>query len=213
MVLASGSPRRQELIALLGLPVEILPAQIDESSHLGEAPTDYVARLSVEKARIAAAQVSERAWIVGADTVVVDGETLIGKPETAEEAAGILASLRGRTHQAVTGLTLLNTGTGVSRTEIVFSPVKMRQYSDEEILAYIASGDPFDKAGAYAIQDFVFQPVIEFAHCFANVMGLPLCHLSRMLAETGWGGAGSVPAACQKALAYSCPVYKAILSC
>ncbi len=124
----------------------------------------------------------------------------------------MLRRLRGRTHKVYTAVTLLNTTSGQMITEVVGSAVPMRTYSDEEIAAYIASGDPFDKAGAYGIQNSAFRPSEGFAHCFANVMGLPLCHLARMLGALGLAPTEDVPTACQQHLRYVCPIYHSVLA-
>ncbi len=124
----------------------------------------------------------------------------------------MLARLRGVMHTVTTAVSLLDTRTGQHLSELASSPVRMRPYSDAEIAAYVASGDPFDKAGAYAIQHAGFHPVERFDHCYANVMGLPLCHLTRLLTRVGLPPAVDVPAACQRHTGYTCPVYERILA-
>ena len=114
--------------------------------------------------------------------------------------------------KVLTALTLLEMATGREITQMADSPVHMRNYSDEEIDAYIASGDPFDKAGAYAIQSTSFHPVEEFDHCMANVMGLPLCHVTRMLRAAGESPNEEIARACQGHIGYVCPVYERILA-
>jgi MAF protein len=121
------------------------------------------------------------ALIVAADTIVIDGEDVLGKPCDAEEAASMLTRLRSRTHIVCTAVTVLDTATGSVRDEAPCSPVIMRAYTDQEIAAYIATSDPFDKAGGYAIQHQGFHPVESFDHCYANVMGLPICRVARLL--------------------------------
>lgn len=211
LILASASPRRRELIALLGLSFMTVPTDIDETPHSGESPIEYACRLSREKAQSAARQFPD-GLIVGCDTVVADGDTILGKPASAKEAAAVLRRLRGKVHYVFTGVTLLEVTSGRTLTETAASPVRMRDYTDQQIEAYIASGDPFDKAGAYAIQHREFQPVEGFNHCYANVMGLPLCHITRMLRQWGIGPSGDVPSACQQHIQYQCPVYESILS-
>lgn len=211
LVLASQSPRRRELLGLTGLSFEIVPTHSDESRRAGESPTDYACRLSHDKARAAAAHVEGDALIIAADTIVVDGEEVLGKPEDAGEATATLKQLRGRTHAVITAVTLYNTARDQIISEHCRSPVMMRHYTDEEIAAYIATGDPFDKAGAYAIQNETFRPALVFAHCFANVMGLPLCHINRMLWKLGVEPPNNVPDACQKGIGYQCPIYRTIL--
>ena len=150
--------------------------------------------------------------LLASDTVVsLDGEPL-GKPRDAAEARSMLQRLRGRTHQVYTAITLIDLETDEALTDLACSAVPMRNYTDAEIEAYIATGDPFDKAGAYAIQHTGFHPVENFSECFANVMGLPLCHVTRALRQLNIGPAADVPAACQVHLGYACTVFKNILS-
>ncbi len=149
-MLASNSPRRKELLALFGWPFEVLPADIDESQKSGEPPIDYVRRLACEKAQAIAA--TREGLILAADTIVVDGEELLGKPVDDADARRMLTQLRGRTHQVYTGIALIDTASGESVDSVCRTDVPMRAYSDSEIEAYIQTGDPLDKAGAYAIQ-------------------------------------------------------------
>jgi MAF protein len=136
---------------------------------------------------------------------------LLGKPESPEQAGAMLRQLRGRTHHVYTAIAVLESGGGNSAADRCCSDVPMRAYSDAEIAAYIATGDPLDKAGAYAIQHAGFHPVEQFAGCFASVMGLPLCHLARTLRKLGYSPPVDVSAACQASLKYDCPVSAGIL--
>ena len=212
IILASASPRRRELLRLLGLKFSATRTDIDETPRIGETPADYVRRMSREKAAAAAARLDGPALILAVDTTVVDGEQILGKPANAAEARAILRQLRGRAHQVYSALTLLDTATGHEVTQVAISPVRMREYANEEIEAYIASGDPFDKAGAYAIQNSTFHPVEGFDHCMANVMGLPLCHVARALVSLGEPPPADVARACQAHIGYECPVYARILA-
>jgi septum formation protein len=194
LILASSSPRRKALIATLGIDFEIIKPHIDETQHPGEAPLDYVRRLSQEKAAAVAAQHDAPALVLAADTIVVlaadtigitaDGE-ILGKPADADDARAILRRLRGRAHSVCTAFTLLNITTGEHFTDVVQTRVHMRPYTDDEIDAYIATGDPFDKAGSYAIQHTGFTPVERIEGDYNNVVGLPLdavhAALKRML--------------------------------
>jgi len=214
LLLASASPRRRELIKLLGLPVATTAADIDEMPLPGERADAMALRLSVEKARAASSDIllPVSCILLASDTVVsLDGQPL-GKPRDAAEARSMLQRLRNRTHQVYTGIALIDTDTDRLITDIASSDVRMRAYSDEEIEAYIASGDPFDKAGAYAIQHEGFHPADRFDHCFANVMGLPLCHVVRTLRQLGVEPINDVPAVCQSYLHYQCPVFEKILT-
>jgi MAF protein len=216
LLLASASPRRRELIKWLGLPVETTAADVDEVPLPGERAAEMAQRLSREKA-LAVAQPfriphSTFRVILASDTVVsLDGEPL-GKPRDAAEARSMLRRLRGRSHQVYTAITLIDLQTDRSIADLAGSDVPMRRYTDDEIEAYIAGGDPFDKAGAYAIQHAGFHPVENFSGCFANVMGLPLCHVARSLRRTGVEAPNDVPMLCQAHLRYDCPVFKEILT-
>lgn len=182
LILASSSPRRKELIGSLGILFEIIKPDIDETQHTGENPFDYVQRLSIEKAQAVADQIEGDAAILAADTIVVlaadtigvaeDGE-LLGKPADAEEARTMLTKLRNRAHIVCTAFTLKQVN-GKTITQMVKTNVYMRDYSDAEIEAYIATGDPFDKAGSYAIQHEEFAPVARIEGDRNNVIGLPL---------------------------------------
>lgn len=212
LILASASPRRRELLALFGLPFEAMASQVEERRAPGEPARDYALRLSREKALAVARLIDGAALILASDTVVVDGEAVLEKPASAEEARAMLRQLRGRVHRVYSAITVLKQPEGRLFSEAPGSPVWMRSYSDEEIEAYIASGDPFDKAGAYAIQHPEFRPVQDFSHCFANVMGLPLCHLSRLLHAAGLDFPADIASECQALLTYACPVHQAILA-
>lgn len=214
LILASASPRRRQLLALGGWSFDVRPAHADETPLPGEAPEDFVRRLSEVKARLAAPGVHGNALVIGSDTtVVLDGE-VINKPADAAEARAMLARLRGRTHEVLTAITVLDTATGAAHTDLARSRVPMRAYGEREVAAYVATGDPLDKAGAYAIQHPGFQPVArgDFTDCFANVMGLPLCHLLRRLRALGLDALTDLPAECQKFIPYECSVYPGILN-
>jgi len=212
ITLASGSPRRRELLSLVGLPFELAQVDVDETPYPGEAAAVYTARLSQEKARAALHLVAAPALILAADTTVVDGGTILGKPASTAEARTMLQQLRGHMHQVYTALTLIDAATGRSVTEVALTKVPMRRYTDDEIDAYIASGDPFDKAGSYAIQNASFRPVPSLRGCYANVMGLPLCHLLRALRAFGVVPEADVPLLCQHRIHYDCDVTKDILA-
>jgi len=172
-------------------------------------PAAYVLRLAESKARAAA--FSESAHLVlAADTTVVDTGSILGKPHHAGEARDMLLRLRGRTHQVFTALAVLPACGERVHTDLCITDVPMRVYSDTEIDAYVASGDPLDKAGAYAIQHAGFHPVEALAGCYANVVGLPLCHLANMLFRQGLPVRADLPHVCQSALGYHCPVYQQI---
>ncbi len=183
LILASQSPRRRELLSRLGLPFGVISASVDERRRAEETPEEYVRRLSQEKAQTAAVLVEGPTLVLAADTIVVDGGETLGKPGNTDEAAEMLRRLRGRTHYVTTAVTLLDSLAKRMITQDLTSPVTMRNYTDAEIAAYVASGDPLDKAGAYAIQHKGFHPVAGFDHCVTNVMGLPLCEVIRLLRD------------------------------
>jgi septum formation protein len=196
LILASSSPRRRELLASLGVDFTIVKPQIDETRRDGEEVIAYVQRLSREKADAVAAQVTSPAAILAADTIVIlaadtigiaTGGDLLEKPVDAADARHMLQRLRGRPHAVVTAITLLKLDDEPQRvTETVTTTVTMRQYSDAEIEAYIDSGDPFDKAGSYAIQNAAFHPVERISGSYTNVVGLPLEAVQRALDAIGW---------------------------
>jgi predicted house-cleaning NTP pyrophosphatase (Maf/HAM1 superfamily) len=190
LILASNSPRRKALLALTGFPFEVLAADVDEDILPGEGPDDYVRRLA-------------------ADTTVVDGAEILGKPLDHGQARQMLERLRGRVHQVYTALAIWQAGQLL--VDCCATEVPMRAYSDAEIDAYVASGDPMDKAGAYAIQHAGFHPVAELRGCYANVVGLPLCHLVRNLGAIDLQPEVDIAGQCQAALDYRCPVYEMIL--
>jgi len=207
LVLASASPRRRELFALLGLPFRAVATRVEEGVRKGEAPAEVVARLAWAKAKAAAAG-HPTALVVGCDTVVALGEEVLGKPADAEAARAMLRRLRGRAHAVYTGVAVV--GGGRRAVRVARTTVWMREYGDEEIDAYVASGDPLDKAGAYAIQHAGFRPVASWEGCYANVVGLPLCHLVRVLRSWDVHPAADVPAACQRHTGRRCRVFHSI---
>jgi septum formation protein len=209
LILASNSPRRSELLRLLGLPFEVHPADIAEVQASGEPPADYVLRLARHKA--AASAEDQPGLVIAADTTVVDGNELLEKPVDPADARRMLLQLRGRVHQVYTGIAILDADTRRSYDAVCCTQVPMRDYSDAEIEAYIATGDPLDKAGAYAIQHAGFQPVEGLRGCYASVMGLPLCHLLVGLRTLAVDIPDGLPDRCQAHLQYDCPVSRAIL--
>jgi len=208
VILASSSPRRRQLLAFLGLEFRVVPADVDESLLEGEGAPDYVRRLAAVKAQAVSAKHSD-ALLIAADTTVVDGNQILGKPVDEEDAERMLRQLRGRSHWVYTGIALARNGDLV--TDICGTEVPMRNFSDAEMTAYIATGDPLDKAGAYAIQHDGFYPVAELDGCYANVVGLPLCHLTRLLQAQNIPLNVDIPAVCRATFGYNCPVYETIL--
>lgn len=212
IILASQSPRRREYLSLLGLSFEASTADIDEAPQLNETPAEMARRLSAAKARAVAAADGNDAIVIAGDTVVSLFGAVLGKPQDPTDAADMLVRLRSRPHTVYSGVAVLDSGSGQLAPDLAATQVFMRDYSDEEITAYIASGDPFDKAGGYAIQYEDFHPVARIEGCYLNVVGLPLCHITRNLRRWGIQPGHDVPAACQDYTGRTCPVYGAILA-
>lgn len=206
-MLASASPRRQELIALTGWDVRIAAAEVDERRQQDEGPRDMTRRLALAKAKAAG---GEAGLILGADTVVVVGEQLLGKPLDLGDARQMLEALRGRSHRVVTSIALLDLDSGMQVVDTCESRVPMRRFNEADLDRYLAGGNPLDKAGSYAIQDKEFRPVdaARMEDCFANVMGLPLCHVVRNLPQAP---PVDVPVACQAHTGYECLIYSEVL--
>jgi septum formation protein len=227
LVLASNSPRRKQLLALGGWDFTVVAPQVDERVLPGETPQVYVRRLAESKAGAARQILSgeasalagrhkssvPEAIILAADTTVVfqsapdEPYEILGKPADADEAESMLRRLRGKVHQVFTGLAVARIPGDELQNEVVATDVRMRDYSDEEMLAYIATADPLDKAGAYAIQHPVFRPVQNLQGCYANVMGLPVCQAAGLLTRFGCPPASQVVQECQQAIEFTCPVF------
>lgn len=184
LVLASASPRRKELLEMLGLrDFAVVPARGEEKTEAGLSPAETVCALSLQKAREVAEGLDPETLVLAADTVVAVDERILGKPADEKEAFAMLSLLSGREHEVFTGLCLLRGGvweTAYERTAVRFRPLSQR-----EILAYIATGEPMDKAGAYGAQGVGALFVEGVSGDFFNVVGLPLCRLSKMLEKMG----------------------------
>jgi septum formation protein len=177
LILASASPRRAEILRNAGLEFEVHPAHVDETRFPGESPEDYVRRLGDAKARVAAehaARKHTRGIIIGADTAVVAAGELLGKPSGIEDARRMLRLLSGRTHDVLTGVSVLRVPEGTSALHVETTRVTFLELSNHDIEDYIATGEPFDKAGAYGIQGIGRRFVVRIEGSYFNVMGLPL---------------------------------------
>ena len=183
IILGSQSPRRRELLEKLDLPFTILTADIDETVRPELTPAQAVADISARKAAAILRQASEDDLVITADTIVVLDGQIMGKPHSPEEAEQMLSSLSGRTHQVYTAVTLPSHAR--QKTEVACTQVTFRPLDPKEIRAYIASGEPMDKAGAYGIQGRGAVLVSHLEGDYFNVMGLPLCTLCRMLRSFG----------------------------
>ena len=212
IVLASNSPRRRQLLALTGWKFTVSAADVDERVAPNESPADYVLRLAETKARAAPyGRVDADQIVLAADTTVVDGTTILGKPKDSPEATAMLKRLRGHAHQVYTGIAVFRPRDGLLLKDLCVTDVPMRDYSDEEIESYVRTGDPLDKAGAYAIQHPEFQPVARMDGCFASVMGLPVCHVIRLMRRMDLQPDSNFFLSCETLLEYQCPVSNAIL--
>jgi septum formation protein len=205
LILASGSPRRRQLLSLLGLPFLIKAAAVEEGQLPGEAPTDLVLRVSRAKAATIR-DVRPDELVVAADTIVVLDGDILGKPADSREATMMLRRLRGSPHTVYTGVAVWYRPLLQMVSTLGESTVWMRDYSDEEIASYVATGDPLDKAGAYAIQHAEFSPASRVEGCWLNVIGLPLCHLGRALSEYGIIVPPDVPSTCRAFSQRDCQV-------
>ncbi len=210
LVLASASPRRRQLFSLLSVPFIVAAADVDEEIEEGESPQEMVRRLSLAKARAVALSYPGDVIVAADTTVVLDGN-MLGKPADETEAVAMLRRLRGRKHIVFSGVTVYHPTSEQVCTELAESGVWMRAYTDGAVARYAASGNPLDKAGAYAIQHQSFNPVERIEGCYASVMGLPLCHLARTLAQLGLTLPVDVPQACQGFTGYRCLVAGEIL--
>lgn len=184
IVLASASPRRADLLASAGIMVRACPSSIDESHMEGETPEGHALRLAAEKAREVASSVNGR-YFIAADTIVVSDGEIMGKPNDAADAERMLRKLSGSAHEVITAYTVLDSLTGREISEAVKTLVYFRTLHDEEIRSYIASGCPFDKAGAYAIQGAAAQMIRRIEGSYTNVVGLPLCEVVEALRNVG----------------------------
>lgn len=215
VLLASASPRRRELLSWLGLQFETVVPEVDESPEAGEEPAFLASRLSLAKARA----VCDTNWtcsgnpevVIACDTLVALDGTILGKPRNEQEAMEMLYRLRGRSHLVYSAVTFVSPAYRRIATEVVETVVTMRNYTAEEIALYVASGDPLDKAGAYAIQHEQFRPVAGLQGCYTNVMGLPLCHTARSLRRWGIEVPADPPAVCRARTGYVCHIYPTIL--
>ncbi|MBI5569197.1 MAG: septum formation inhibitor Maf [Desulfomonile tiedjei] len=185
LILASSSPRRRELLGLLGISFRVVPSSIDETLVDGEAPEAHVQRLARAKAHDVARQVPGF-WVIGADTVVVLGDRILGKPLDRDDARTMLSLLADQTHRVYTGYALAHPCfPEKERVRSVCSEVTMRHLSAEEIDGYVDSGEPMGKAGAYAIQGIGAAIVSTVAGSYTNVVGLPLCEVAADLQALG----------------------------
>ena len=194
LVLASASPRRAEILRNAGLPFVVLSSAVDETPVPGESPQDLVQRLALAKAELVAARAVGSAIVIAADTVVTLEGAILGKPRTTDDARQMLEKLSGRTHSVVTGVALIRLPDAERRQFVEITQVHFATLSEQDIVRYLASGEPFDKAGAYAIQGMAGRFIPRVEGCYFNVVGLPLARLCRELADLGWSEEQQRPA-------------------
>jgi len=188
LILASGSPRRAEILRAAGIAFTVLSSAVDETPLPGETATDMVRRLAEAKAELVAARAVGPAIVIAADTVVALDGAVMGKPRTSDDARHMLEKLSGRTHSVITGVALVRLPDVERREFTEITQVHFTALSDEEIVSYLSSGEPFDKAGAYAIQGVAGRFIPRIDGCYFNVVGLPLARLCCELAALGWFG-------------------------
>jgi septum formation protein len=186
LILASSSPRRAEILANAGLPFAVLSSAVDESPYPGEAPVDLVQRLANAKADLVVARAVGPSIVLAADTVVVLDGKILGKPSSAENARHMLQQLSGRTHSVLTGVALVRLPDGERRQFIESTLVHFRPITDEELSSYLATEEPYDKAGAYAIHGQAGRYIPRIEGCYFNVVGLPLSRVLTELKGLGW---------------------------
>lgn len=186
LILASASARRAQILRDAGLPFQIISSAIDEAPMEGESPQDLVRRLAEQKAQLVAARAVGPAIVIGADTVVVLNGKILGKPRSAEEARAMLEQLSGRTHAVITGIALIRLPDEAARQELETTQVTFAPMTEEDISSYVATGEPFDKAGGYAIQGRGGRHITRIEGGYFNVVGLPLGKLYGLLKELGW---------------------------
>ncbi len=183
LILASRSPRRADLLTAAGYQFTVEPADIDEQLHPGESPSTHVARLAEEKARVVAAA-HQRALVLGADTVVVVDGDVLGKPASDAVASSMLERLSGRTHEVLTGVSLIEGDW--TRCEVASTEVTFRSLTPGEIGWYVESGEPAGKAGAYAIQGRASRFVTGIVGSYSNVVGLPIALVDSLIRSRDW---------------------------
>jgi len=186
LILASASPRRAQILRDAGLSFSVMSSAVDETPYPEESPEDLVQRLANTKADLIAARAVGPAIVVAADTVVVLGDQILGKPRAKEDARRMLEQIAGRTHSVLTGVALVRLPDTERRQFMETTLVHFAQLKPKEISRYLATEEPYDKAGAYAIQGYAGRFIPRIEGCYFNVVGLPLAHLVSVLRELGW---------------------------
>ena len=210
LILASQSPRRRDLLSLCGYPFQVMAADVDEATIDHPNPAENSLQTAQLKAQAVIDRVpltdNERIIVVAADTTVALDSHMLGKPADAADARRMLQALKGRDHQVHTGMVVANLKTGKEATAVHTATVTMRPYADEEIERYVNSGDPMDKAGAYAIQHPQFRPVARLDGCYLGVMGLSICQLLQLLGQFNIPSLADLDALAKAHEHYPCPL-------
>jgi len=183
IILASASPRRKELLKQLNINFEVIPSQIEENIDKENFSPEMIEKLALEKAQDVADKINYPAVIIGADTVVVIDNKILGKPEDKEEAFQMLKLLSGRTHKVISAIAVIDKSINKQITDHVVSEVTFKQLTDPEIREYIETGEPMDKAGAYAIQGIGSKFISSISGCYSNIVGISIEKLAEMLKE------------------------------
>jgi septum formation protein len=186
LILASASPRRAEILRDAGFSFTVLSSAVDETPVPGETPHDMVLRLAAAKAELVAARAIAPSIVIAADTVVVLEGRILGKPRSTDEARRMLEQFSGRTHSVVTGVALIRLPDVEHRSFVESTLVHFDTISPDDISRYLATEEPYDKAGAYAIQGRAGRYIPRIEGCYFNVVGLPLAHLCHVLGDLGW---------------------------
>ena len=221
LILASGSPRRRALIQLLNYPAQVVVSNVDEEAIMIADPAAYVLETARQKAAAVADMLTENSFfdsdtekriLVAADTTVALDDEILGKPADAAAASDMLRRQRNRHHLVHTATVAIDLDSGRHIDGVNSTVVTMRAYTDKEIEAYIATGDPFDKAGAYAIQHQTFSPVAAVEGCYLTVVGLSICHLTLLLAELGISPEVKTDALWEAHQGFDCPLFEKLIS-
>lgn len=192
LILASASVRRAEILRNAGFSFTVLSSAVDETPMQGESPHDLVQRLSAAKAQLVAARAVAPAMVIAADTIVTMDGVIFGKPRTTDDARRMLEKLSGKVHSVMTGVTLIPLPDAEPHTFVETTRVHFSTISSDDILHYLATGEPFDKAGAYGIQGYAGRFIHRVEGCYFNVVGLPLARLVATLTERGWSADNSM---------------------
>jgi septum formation protein len=186
LILASASPRRAEILRDAGLPFAVMSSAVDETPYPRETPQDHVQRLAHAKAELVAARAVGPAIVIAADTVVALDGRMLGKPRSTDDARHMLEQLSGRTHTVLTGVALIRLPDAERRAFVESTLVHFAPLEENDIVQYLATDEPYDKAGAYAIQGRAGKFIPRIEGCYFNVVGLPLARLVQILRELGW---------------------------